>query len=209
MPMAGKVSADRPHQGGDAGRTILRRAAWARLVALRRSIGPRRSVRKTATNSVLILKKAPALPVNLGKGIRNTEIALARTNNLTLRQFGQHLFQQPRGRGAGNCGEMANLAAYFAVTNYNEPAAQTFLCLTRAPKGWGMTESFGHQFSFFGDSNVFQNGDIDANLFNQGWIVDPGVISFLRGRTPGASQGKADGLGKPGKTNICTITRYP
>jgi hypothetical protein len=95
------------------------------------------------------------------------QLACARKEIFTLYQMGGHLFNRPQGFRAGNCGEMAMLAVYMAVQGYGQRAEESFVCTTQAPKEMGMRHSFGHQFAFFGDRNVVQDGNIVSDLFDQ------------------------------------------
>jgi hypothetical protein len=95
------------------------------------------------------------------------QLACARKENFTLYQMGGHLFNRPQGFRAGNCGEMAMLAVCMAVQGYGQRAEESFVCTTQAPKEMGMRHSFGHQFAFFGDRNVVQDGNIVSDLFDQ------------------------------------------
>jgi hypothetical protein len=69
------------------------------------------------------------------------------------------------GDTAGNCGEMACVALYVAISEQGVPRQEAFLWTLTAQQGWlpPVQGGFGHSVAFLGSINDVDNG----------WIVDP------------------------------------
>jgi hypothetical protein len=76
-------------------------------------------------------------------------------------EIGAYLHRQRSGTRAGNCGEMAAVAIYLAIENYDVSMDQVFLWTFIAPGGVLVQGGFGHSVAFFGDEKA-----------KQGWVVD-------------------------------------
>jgi hypothetical protein len=100
---------------------------------------------------------------NISQSRLISEANRAKFKGKTPYQIGAYLHRQRNGARAGNCGEMAAVAVYLAIKNYNVSMDEAFLWTLTAPGGLLVQGGFGHSVAFLGDETAKQNG----------WLVDP------------------------------------